>query len=808
MAVIPVATIPEALALALQYHQAGRLPEAEALYRQILQVEPNHPEALHLLGVMAHQQGQHELAVDYIGRAIAIKANEARFHNNLGATYRALGKLQEAMTHYQTAIALHPAYAEAYNNLGNVLREQGKLDEAEAQYRQAVALRPDYAEAHHHLGNVLREQGKLDEAEAQYRQAVAIKPGLAEAFFNLGNVLKELQRPIEAEAQYRQALALQPGYAEAHNNVGSLLQEQGKLAEAEDQYRQAIALKSDYPEAHYNLGTVLKEHGRVDEAVAHYRQALALRPEFAEAYNNLGVALSDQGRGEEGMACYRRALAHKPDYFEAHYNLGNTLKELGRLEDAVSHFQQALAIRRDDGMRIKLATILPMIYESFQHLVDARRRYEEYLTALGNDDLTLTDPVRQVGQTSFYLAYHGFNDRDLQVQLARLYERACPSLLYVAPHCNVSTPRHPAPKIRVGFVSKYFHNHSVGFMMQGLLSHLSRQDFHVHILFVPPVKRDELSALIQQKADTMVILPTRLDAARQCIAALELDILCYPDIGMDPFTYFLAFSRLAPVQCVLIGHPVTTGIRNMDYFISSGHSEPEEGDSHYSERLVRFHRLPGYYYRRPTIPSSRARGDFGFDQGRTTYLCPQTLFKFHPDFDEFLAGILRADPNGQVAVVVAQHDHLTQLLMRRFQKAIPDVMHRIRFLPRQELSDFYQLLASVEVILDTLHFTGGTTSYMALAMGTPVVTLPGMFMRGRMTLGCYTQMGMTDCVVSTREEYVERAVRIGGDSAYREFVRSKILSANHVLYEDAAAVREFEQFFLQALSKAADYDYR
>jgi predicted O-linked N-acetylglucosamine transferase (SPINDLY family) len=802
-----MATIPEALTLALQHHQAGRIHEAEVLCRQFLEVQPNHPDALHFLGIIAYQAARYDMAIDCITRAIALNPNEPQFHNNLGAVYRALDKLKEAEAHYQQALFLRSDYAEAYNNLGNVLRMQGKLAEAEAQYRQAVALRPKYAEAYCHLGNVLKEQGRLEEAAAQYRQAVAIKPDHADAYFNLGNVLKELRNLTEAEMQYRQALALRPAYAEAYNNLGAALQERGKLEEAATQYRLALDLNSNYPEAHYNLGTVLKEQGKLEEAEAHYRQAITLRPDFADAHNNLGVALSDQDQREEGMACYRRALTYKPDHFEAHYNLGNTLKELGMLDEAVAHFRQALAIQPSDGMRIKLATLLPVILESREHLAEVRRRYEKNITSLLEEDLRLTDPVREVGQGSFYLAYHGLNDRELQMQLARLYERACPSLLYLAPHCRASVPTPQGQKLKIGFVSRYFHNHSVGYMMHGLLNHLSRQNFQIHVLFVPPVKGDELSTVIQRKADKILILPTRLDAARQSIAAEALDILCYPDIGMDPFTYFLAFSRLAPAQCVLIGHPVTTGIRTIDYFISSEHLEPQGADSHYSERLVRLHRLPGYYYARPTVPSSKLREDFSFDETKNTYLCPQTLFKFHPDFDEVLAAILRSDPHGQIAIVEAQHEHWTHLLMRRFQRTIPDEMDRIRLLPRQNLSDFYQLLSSVEVILDTLHFTGGTTSYMALAMGTPVVTLPGQFMRGRMTLGCYSQMGMMDCVVSSRDEYVELAVRLGTDPTYRASVKHKILSSNQVLYEDAAAVRELEGFFIRAVDRAVIDDY-
>jgi tetratricopeptide (TPR) repeat protein len=342
-----MATISEALAIAIQHHQAGRLQAAEQIYRQILQAEPTQADAIHLLGVIAYQVGKHELAVEYIGRAIGLKGNVADFHNNLGNALKNQGKLDEAIACYRRALELKPAYADAHINLGVAFKEQAKLDAAVACWRRALELKPDCAEAYYNLGIAFKEQGKLDEASACYCRALQLRPGYAEAHVNLGLAFKEQEKLDQAVACYRRALELKPGYAEAHINLGVVFKEQGKLDEAVACYRRALELKPGYPEAHSNLGVVFKEQGKLDQAVACWRRALELKPDYAEAYYNLGIALKTQRKLDEALACWRRALELKPDYAAAHNNLGNALKEQGKLDEAVACYQRALELKPD-----------------------------------------------------------------------------------------------------------------------------------------------------------------------------------------------------------------------------------------------------------------------------------------------------------------------------------------------------------------------------------------------------------------------------------------------------------------------------
>ena len=345
-----MATISEALAIAVQHHMAGRLRAAEVIYRQILQAEPNQADALHLLGVIADQMGKHGIAVEMIGRAIALNGTAFAFHNSLGNALVAQGSLEDAVACYRRALELQPDSVEAHYNLGNSLKNLGNLEEAVVCYRRALALKPDYAEAHNNLGIALQTQGQLPEAVASHNRALALKPDLVEAHINLGMALKNQGTLEEAVACHKRALALAPDCAAAHNNLGIALAELGKSDEAIACYQQALRLQPDYVEAHNNLGIALVEREAFDEGIASYRQALRLKPDFAQAYNNLGAAFKDPAQFDEAIDCYRQALQLQPDYAEAHANLGIALRDQGNLEAATTCFHEALRFQPDLGL--------------------------------------------------------------------------------------------------------------------------------------------------------------------------------------------------------------------------------------------------------------------------------------------------------------------------------------------------------------------------------------------------------------------------------------------------------------------------
>lgn len=287
-----MAAVAEVFAQALQHHQAGNLPQAEQLYLQILQVVPDHADSLHLLGVLAFQQGRYERAVTLIRQAITLNPWAAIYYSNLGTTHEALGQSAEALASFQQFLALQPSAPEAHHAVGNTLRLLGKPQEALPHLRQALRLRPNFAEAHNNLGNALLLLGQPDEALAHYRQAIQLKPDFPDPWNNAGAVLLDQGKPNEAVTHLREAIRRKPDYAEAFNNLANVFREQGQIDEAVAHYQQALRLRPTYVDGLYNLALTLEQQGNVAESVACHRQVIALQPDNARYHSGLLLPLT------------------------------------------------------------------------------------------------------------------------------------------------------------------------------------------------------------------------------------------------------------------------------------------------------------------------------------------------------------------------------------------------------------------------------------------------------------------------------------------------------------------------------------
>jgi tetratricopeptide (TPR) repeat protein len=347
-----MATIAEMLAQAVQFHQSGQLAQAEPLYRQIIQSNPNHADAHHLLGLLARQTGHRDASVSIIQRAIALNPRAVAYRFNLGMVYLDLGQMAEAMECFRQEIALNPQHAESHLNLGIAYANQGQFAEAAAYYRQTLVINSNNADAHNNLGIALVMQKESTEALRHFREALRINPNYVNAYVNLGNVLKDQKQWAEAAACYREALQRQPNHANAHNNLGLALYGQGQVNEAIQCYREALRLQPNYASAFNNLGNAYQHLKQTENAADCYRQALRLNPNHANAHNNLGIVLFVQGQLDVAARSFRQALAIKPQFVDALVNLGGVFVAERKYDDARDCFQQALTI--DPGHQIAL----------------------------------------------------------------------------------------------------------------------------------------------------------------------------------------------------------------------------------------------------------------------------------------------------------------------------------------------------------------------------------------------------------------------------------------------------------------------
>lgn len=682
---------------------------------------------------------------------------------------------------------------------------QGQAARARELYRLVPEEAPERGEALFLCAVAAHQEGLLAEAAATYRLALEKDPDRAETALNLGLCLHVMNDQASAAAAFAKASRLSPNDAAPWHGLGQALLSLSRLPEALSAMRRAVALSPNDPETQNGLGGVLRAMGDLDGAEEAFGRAMAADPQNPDAPNNLGVILKSKKRLEEAAGLFRRAASLDPGFTEARDNLGNALREMGYAAEAKAAYKDALAVGEATGdavgAAVKLALFTPMFCDSNARIDTVREDMAAGIEGLARQGLRLADPYAQVGYTNFFLAYHGREDRPLQEATARMYLAASPELSFIAPHCE--QPRRKAERLRVGFISAFLREHTIGKLNRGVIEHLDSERFE-KVVLRPPGRDDALSSAIDAAADRVLRLPDDLAAARQAVAGAACDILYYTDVGMDPLTYFLAFSRLAPVQCATWGHPVTTGIPNMDWFVSCSDMEPEGAQGSYSEKLAALDGLTTYYYR-PEIPSaSPDRAALGLPEGKRLYVCPQSLFKMHPEFDAALLDILRRDAQGLVVLIHEPHPHPAEVLRERLRLTGAEEVDRVVFLPRLSPERFLGLLALADCLLDTFHFGGGNTTLEALAAGAAPVTLPGAFARGRITLAMYRSMGLTELVAGAPGEYVEIALRMARDRDFKAHVRDEVLARRGILFEDMGAVRRLERFFEAAYAQGAE----
>jgi protein O-GlcNAc transferase len=730
-----------AFSAALAHHEAGRLDQAQALYRHILTGDPDHAESLHLLGLITAQEGEPEAGINMIRRAMALAPGRAPHHNSLAVAYLLLGRDAEAV----------------------------------AEYRAAAALRPESAEIHNNLATTLRAMGQHAEAVAEYRRAAGCAPEVAEIWYNLACVLAECARHDEVEICFRRAIRLRPDFGNALANYGRWLITQNRGAAAE------VSLC----------------------------EAVRLAPGDTRSWNNLGIVRQQAGRSPEAEACYRRAIAVDPAFADAHYNLGCLLSGDGRTDDAISSHQAAIAADPSHGAA-RLALCMAQIPIVYVTEAEVGERRSNYLAALDGLTTAVETPAvaravaAAIGTSQpFFLPYQGHNDRQPQANYGRL---VCRLLAGTEPPVPLAARPAAGERIRIGIVSGFFQDHTIfRLFLEGWLTEFDRDRFEL-TAFHTGHTSDAETTRCAELCDRFVRGPKSPAAWRAAVSGALPHVLLYPEIGMDPVAARLAAQRLAPVQCAAWGQPETSGLPTMDYFLSADLMEPADGETHYTEQLVR---LPGLGLHftpdeRPVPPLDRMT--LGLAPGVPVYWSGQALYKYLPEYDRIYPQIAAAVGACQfVFIGFAKSDAVTMAFRKRLAHAFAasglDANRYCVVLPPMRQQRFIAAVGLADVILDTPGWSGGRSTLDCLAQNPAVVTYPGPLMRGRHTAAILCRIGCEETIAQSLEDYVAIAARLGLDGAWRARVRAMTKQGKHLAFRDTGAVRALEAFLAGAVAR-------
>jgi predicted O-linked N-acetylglucosamine transferase (SPINDLY family) len=632
----------------------------------------------------------------------------------------------------------------------------------------------------------------LDQAEAVYQQVIAVYPEYHTAYLILGDLLQAQQHWEAVIAVYRQALLYTPKDPELLNNLGRAFSAQGNQAAAALYFGNACHAQSDY-----------------QTAVQHYQTFLETEPAGESFYIFLGDCYQRLDQWEQAISTYRQGLAIYPNSVDLYFYLVIALQASNNMSAAIAVATDACnSVSNSFCLKQIRELMLPVLYETQEEIQQYRYQFSQGLDRLIRELQldTLEDrknALTGIGKlTNFYLAYQGCNDLELQKQYGQMVHQVMAASYPDWIKTKPMPPLTQEGKIRIGYLSAYLRNHSGAKWALGWLKHHDRQAFEIYCYHIGS-KTDEFTEQFQGYSDYFHYIPDDFERICAQLITDQLHILVFTDIGMDAKTTQLAGMRLASLQCTAWGHPVTSGLPTIDYYLSGQLMEPDNGQDHYSETLVRLPNI-GVSYPKPCIDQSlKKRSDFQLREQRLIYLSCQSLFKYLPQHDYLFPAIAQRVTHAQFVFIANSNSAVTTQFRNRLHNAFAESglpgADYCMILPQQSIRDYFNLLSVVDISLDTLSFSGGNTCLDAIACGLPIVTCPGEFMRSRLASGILKMLGVTDTIAPTEAEYIDIAVRLGLDPEWRSEIVQQMQARHNYLYDDITCVRALEDFYRQVV---------
>ena len=721
-------------------------------------------------------------------------------------------------TDVTTSNEIHAAGLEAYS--------QGDVSKAERLIRHAVELSPKNFNFYNTLGELLRQQEQHDDAITQYLQALSVAAGVqaelvALVWINLGTTYLQQNQHVVAQDAFERALTLHSHNRVARFRLSYTFQLTGQLDKAYESYRKLLMLLNKEElrstqglDALLNMGTLDILRGNFEHGMELYQQVLTIDPNNSKALNNIGAQTEEFVDFDSAFNILQRAIRAAPEDYAPHVNVAALCYQHGDVSCSRQAYQNALALGGYAALEVRLASLMAPIMGTWNNIDTSRTKFQYSIACLHarwqkEGTRIMTDPAQSVEWLHYYPQYHGLSEYSNQVMMATFYTSMTFGLQWVAPHLQTNSElmtfkRSSTNRIKIGFMSKFFGvGQPHGLLLEGVVANLPRDVYEVIVFEVPGI-HSTLNPIMLKTADQIVRLPLVLSTVQQTLASHNLDVLVLADGMSEPINYFVAIgTRVAPVQCMFWGNPLTTGGSNIDYFISGDRLETDEGWREYSEQLVR---LEGQaiWYKRPTLPrkvvsSAEVPGLTWRVPGMVVYVCPQSTFKIHPDFIDVVQAILKRIPHAHLIFLKGRKKRWTNMLQQRLEIKLPqDVYMRVHFLPRMSRLHYLRLVGEADIMLHPFPFGGSKTSADGIAAGVPVVCLKTKYLRGRMAYSYFVTMKYEETVTETQGQYIEIAVKLGLNLTFREAVSREIRNRSALIWERQEYVNVWNRFLKRA----------
>ena len=696
------------------------------------------------------------------------------------------------------------------------LQQQGNLKEARRKYENIIARDPRNFNALQLCGVVALQQEAYRDAIKLIRRALALRSNDAPVLTNLGVAYQKLGQITDALECFDKAIATKPDFASAHHNRANLLRDAKRHAEARESYDRALALQPENPLIHANYASLLYDLHEYQAALQALDRALALRPDYQTAYLRKGEILLELSRPENALAAFENALALCPDDTRAQNLLAQALGALGRRKEADIALRRAITLMTGTDEKAEIiqkicaavntANLLPAVYHTEAEIYERRaelladlQHARALLIETAPHSTTASAAFKTVACSTpgFYIAYQQEND----VHPNRLLSECLTHMLAISDRPARQGPRKRGP-IRFGIASENLYRHHGSSWALPWLKQLppDYQFFSYAFHGIHDDISEGFASLGTQRR--LSFDAAALSKTIATMRADDLDFLMLPDIGMTPSSRILSLHRIAPIQFNAWGHPVTSGSPAMDFYLSSDLMEPADGASHYSEKLIRLPNLALYVEPNTAIPPAK---EFGLPEGRVLYGCLQSLFKYLPRYDDILPRIAAEVPKALFVFIEGMTPHMTGITRARletaFAKAGLSAVEHVVFLPRMSGGEFDALTRRMDVLVDSLGWSGGNTTLGAIEAGVPLITCPGAFMRGRHSYAMFRMMDMPSAIAQDPDEMVRKLIALGHEPDRRQAMREELGLRKEALYADKSLIAALDGFLKGEFAK-------